>query len=547
MRTAHPDNGVSLVSAEYDSAEYLAAIVENSDDAVVSKDLDGKILSWNDAATTMYGYTAEEAIGRQIEIVIPENPARLQEELDIRARIARGERVEHYETIRRRKDGSRVEVSLSISPVRNTSGEIVAAAGFARDITERRVFQAAQYLAAIVENSDDAIVSEDLDGKILSWNDAATTMYGYTAKEAIGRQINIVIPEDPARLQEELDIRARIDRGERIEHYETIRRRKDGSRVEVSLSISPVRDASGEIVAAAGFARDITERRVFQAAQYLAAIVENSDDAVVSKDLDGKILSWNDAATTMYGYTAEEAIGRQINIVIPEDPDALQEELDIRDRIARGERIEHYETIRRRKDGSQVEVSMSISPVRNSPARSWPPPGSPATSPSGGCSRPPSTWPRSWTTPTTPSCPWTWTARSFPGTTPPPRCTATPPRRQSAGRSPSSSPATRTRSRRSSTSGPGSTAASASGTTTRSAAARTASSSRSRCPSPRCATPLVRLSPPQGSPAISRSGGGLRTNGTARRGCWRASPISARTTSTRRYTISSGIPRPLRR
>jgi PAS domain S-box-containing protein len=261
VTTARPDTSTWFGSSEYDSAQYLAAIVENSDDAIVSKTLDGKILSWNEAATQMYGYTADEALHQPIDIVIPDDPLRRQEELDIRAKIARGERIEHYETTRRRQDGSRFEVSMSISPVRDASGRIVAAAGFARDITERRMFQAAQYLAAIVENSDDAIVSEDLDGKILTWNDAATQMYGYTAKEAINQPIDIVIPDDLARQREELDIRARVALGERIQHYETVRRQRDGTPVAVSLSISPVRDSAGEIVAAAGFARDITERR----------------------------------------------------------------------------------------------------------------------------------------------------------------------------------------------------------------------------------------------------------------------------------------------
>ena len=349
--------------------QHLAAIVENSDDAIVSKDLTGRILFWNDAATLMYGYTADEATGQPIEIVIPADPARQREELDIRARIARGERFVHYETVRRRKDGSPIKVSLSISPVRNASGEIVAAAGFARDIAGRRMLESAQYMAAIVENSDDAIVSKDLDGKILSWNDAATGMYGFTAGEAIGRPIDIVIPVDPERRQDELDIRARIARGERIEHYESVRRRKDGSEFEVSLSISPVRDASGQIVAAAGFARDISERRQFEIAQRIAAIVANSDDAIVSISLDAKILSWNDAATRMYGYTSDEAIGRRIEIVIPEDEDKRQEDRDIRNRIALGEQIKHYETTRRRKDGTELEVSLSISPVRDASGR----------------------------------------------------------------------------------------------------------------------------------------------------------------------------------
>ena len=353
-----------------DSAQYRAAIVENSDDAIVSIDLDGKILSWNDAATSLYGYAAHEAIGRPIAIVIPEDPERQQEELDIRARIGTGERILHYETIRRRKDNTSIEVSLSISPVRDASGRIVAAASSARDISERKVLDSAQFLAAIVENSDDAIVSKDLEGRILSWNDAATRMYGFASSEVTGRPITIVIPEDAERRQEELNIRARIARGERIEHYETERCRKDGTRFDVSLSISPVRDASGRIVAAAGFARDVTEQqRTFETTQRLAAIVENSDDAIVSKDLDGRILSWNDAATRMYGYTQDEAMGQPIDIVIPDDPERRQDELQIRARIARGERIEHYETIRRCKDGTELEVSLSISPVRDASDR----------------------------------------------------------------------------------------------------------------------------------------------------------------------------------
>src|SRR5262249_14765228 len=143
-------------------------------------------------------------------------------------------------------------------------------------------------------------------------------------------------------------------------HYETTRRRKDGTQLPVSLSISPVRDASGQIVAAAGFARDISEQRLYQAAQRLAAIVENSDDAIVSMDLDGTIHYWNDAAERMYGYSEMEAMGRRIEIVIPEDAEKLHEDLAIRHKIARGEQIKHYETTRRRKDGTELEVSLSI-------------------------------------------------------------------------------------------------------------------------------------------------------------------------------------------
>ncbi len=247
-----------------------------------------------------------------------------------------------------------------------------------------------EQLAAIVDNSDDAIVSKNLNGIILSWNDAATRMYGYTAEEAIGRPIDIVIPDDEDKRAEELSIRASIARGERIRHYETIRRHKDGSVIEVSVSISPVRDAaSGRIVGAAGFARDISElNRAYETKQHLAAIVDNSDDAIVSKNLEGIILSWNDAATRMYGYTAEEAIGRPIDIVIPDDEDKRAEELSIRASIARGERC-----------------PCPSHPCATPPAGSLRPRASPAISRNASSLRPTSTSRRSWTTPTTRSSP----------------------------------------------------------------------------------------------------------------------------------------------
>jgi PAS domain S-box-containing protein len=352
------------------AGQHLAAIVDNSDDAIVSMAPDGIILSWNDAATRMYDYTAAEAVGRPIDIVIPEDAQLRAEELEIRGRIAQGERIHHIETFRRTKHGHLIEVSLSISPVRNASGTIVAAAGIARDISERKLFQAKQHLAAIVDNSDDAIVSKDLSGTILSWNEAATQMYGYTLDEAMGRPIDIVIPEDERLRAQELEIRERIAHGERIHHIETVRRHEDGHTIDVSLSISPVRDSSGKIVAAAGIARDISERnRAFETGQHLAAIVNNSDDAIVSKDLSGTILSWNEAATQMYGYAAEEAMGRPIDIVIPEDERLRAQELEIRERIAHGERIHHIDTVRRHKDGHTIDVSLSISPVRDASGR----------------------------------------------------------------------------------------------------------------------------------------------------------------------------------
>src|SRR6185369_9242805 len=151
---------------------FLATIVESSDDAIISKTLDGIITSWNKGAEKIFGYTAEEAIGKPISILIP--PERYDEEPVILAKIRSGENIEHYETVRVTKDGRLVDISLSISPIRTDKGEIIGASKIARDITDRKRSDFIQArLAAIVESSDDAIISKTLDGIITSWNKGA--------------------------------------------------------------------------------------------------------------------------------------------------------------------------------------------------------------------------------------------------------------------------------------------------------------------------------------------------------------------------------------
>jgi PAS domain S-box-containing protein len=236
----------------------LSAIVDSSDDAIVSKDLNGVITSWNKGAERLFGYTAQEVVGKSITLIIPED--RLHEEPEILARLRRGERLEHFETIRRRKDGTLVNISLMISPMRDSRGVIIGASKIARDVTEaKRGERAALLLSAIVESSDDAIISKDLDGIITSWNKSAERLFGYSAEEAVGKPVTILIPED--RQAEEPNILARIRRGERLEHFETIRRRKDGALLNISLTISPIKDAQGRTIGASKIARDITEQK----------------------------------------------------------------------------------------------------------------------------------------------------------------------------------------------------------------------------------------------------------------------------------------------
>ena len=272
MRLPHldPDIPDPPQSAAFTAAR-LAAIVESSDDAIVSKRLDGTILTWNASAERIFGYTAAEMVGDTVYRLIP--PELHDDERDILSRISQGEHIAHFETIRRHKNGTLFPVELSISPVRDERGTVVGASSIKRDISDRRrALETAARLAAIVESSDDAIVSKTLEGMVLTWNAAAERMYGYSASEIIGHTIYAVIPADLQK--EEEDILGRVARGEHVAHYETVRRRKDGTMVNISLTLSPMYDANGSIIGASSIQRDITERRRAEEALRQAAKME---------------------------------------------------------------------------------------------------------------------------------------------------------------------------------------------------------------------------------------------------------------------------------
>ena len=261
------------------AAQHFIALVECSDDAIISMDLDGVVLSWNPAAERLFGYTASETIGGQIHIIIPAD--RHAEEDDVLATVRRGETVDHFETIRRHKDGSSVPISLTVSPIRNEAGQIVGASKIARDLSRaERTQRDALRLAAIVDSSDDAIVSKDLDGVITSWNGAAERMFGYTPDEIIGKSVRVLIPED--RQGEEDEVLARIRSGHRVEHFETVRRRKDGSLFAVSLTVSPILRPDGRVIGASKIARDISEKK--RAEQERERLLEIAHDASRLKD-----------------------------------------------------------------------------------------------------------------------------------------------------------------------------------------------------------------------------------------------------------------------
>lgn len=343
----------------------LAAIVDSYEEAIIGRDEDGTIDTWNSAATRMFGYTPQEMIGQSVLLLVP--PDMHHEELANLERLRQGLPVEKYETQRLRKGGERVDISVAVALIKDAEGRIIGSALTAREIgAPQRENAARARLAAIVESSDNAMIAKDLNGVVTDWNGAAERMFGYTASEMIGRSILNIIPAELQR--EEAAILAKIRAGQRVEHYETQRLHKSGQRLEVELSLSPIRDSRGRVIGASKIARDISERRRLDAARLmLAAIVESSDDAIVSKNLDGIITSWNAAAERLFGYKADEITGQSVMRLIPRE--LHYEEPRIIAKLRSGERIEHFETRRQRKDGTIFDVSLTVSPIKDAAGR----------------------------------------------------------------------------------------------------------------------------------------------------------------------------------
>jgi PAS domain S-box-containing protein len=238
----------------------LAALVSASREFIGIADLEGNALFLNEAGRKLVGLRDLAAVyaTRIIDYFGSDDHNKVLHEVMPAVRATgfwEGElRFRNFET------GQLIPVLYNIFPIKDSSGAITAYGTVTRNLAESKLAeQQLRSLASIVESSDDAIVSKNLDGIIISWNKGAERVFGYAAGEAIGQSIVLVIPED--RRSEEVEILTRIRRGERIEHFETVRQRKDGSLIIVSLTVSPVKNDSGKIVGASKIARDITEQR----------------------------------------------------------------------------------------------------------------------------------------------------------------------------------------------------------------------------------------------------------------------------------------------
>jgi diguanylate cyclase (GGDEF)-like protein/PAS domain S-box-containing protein len=251
-------------------------------------------------------------------------------------------------------------------PVRAQDGEVYSALAVVHDVTERRRADVDRArLAAIVAGSDDAILAKDLDGVITDWNAAAERMYGYSGEQAIGRPVAMLVP--PERRNEDLDVLQRVLTGGRVDHFETERVRRDGSRVPVSLTLSPVRDSAQVITGASTTARDVSERRAADADRaQLAALAIHSPDAIVAVDESFHITAYNPAAAELFRLTPEGVLGQHVT-ELADAPDEDEDRLDALRRALAGEMV-RSERARTVVDGSMVAFATTFAPIRTAGA-----------------------------------------------------------------------------------------------------------------------------------------------------------------------------------
>jgi len=291
------------------ASAYNRSLIEASLDPLVTINPDGTISDVNAATVLVTGYSREELIGTDFSQYFTD-PRKAETGYETAFRDGS---VRDYELRIRHRNGKITPVLYNASVFRDETGTVAGVFAAARDITEQQRAEAERsILAAIVESSDDAIIGKSLDGIILSWNAGAEKIYGYSASEAIGRSISMLVPHDQV---DDLDyILDRIKRGESIFHYETLRMPKDGRTIPVSLTLSPIKDRNGRLIGASTIAREITERKkaeeaIRRASAYNRSLIDASLDPLVTINPDGTISDVNAATVKVTGYSREELIG----------------------------------------------------------------------------------------------------------------------------------------------------------------------------------------------------------------------------------------------
>jgi PAS domain S-box-containing protein len=346
-----------------------SAAMEPSNDAIVTKSLDGAITGWNPAAERLFGFTAAEAVGKDIHLIVP--PDRRTEMHDILRRIGEGQRIEHYETVRLRKDGSPVDVSLTISAIKTASGTIVGASKTARDITEHKTTQQAlgqqiEERRRIFETSQDLILVTDPKGVLVQVSPSSQAILGYSPEDMIGHSaIDFIHGADLDSTREEM--RA-ARRGHRTRNFNSRYVHKTGR----SVTLSWMGTWSEPVRRHFFVGRDMTESWLAQetlreSEQLARGIIDTALDAFVQMDEHGTVSDWNSQAETIFGWPRSEALGRNLGeLIIPQGHRAahklgLQRFLRTGEGPILGHRLEIEA---RRRDGREIKVELSITALR---------------------------------------------------------------------------------------------------------------------------------------------------------------------------------------
>ena len=323
-----------------DSEKRIRQLTSLMPAAIYSCDDEGRITFFNRRAAEIWGREPKlndnrEKYSGSFRLLGPDGSQIPHSQGPMAIAVKTGKPVRNEEAIIERPDGSRIILTVNIDPLFGSDGRLCGAINVFEDVTDlKQAEQASRRLAAIVECSDDAIISKDLNGIITSWNQAATRLFGYTTEEVIGKPITLLIPLE--RHNEEPSILERIRRGERIDHYETIRRRKDGSILDVSLTVSPIRDVQGNIIGASKIGRDITRRKRVEVAlreseHRLRLTTQTGKLGVWDWDIVTNQVSWSDSLYAIHGVRPDEFDGTMQGfaaLVHPEDQARVSESIE---------------------------------------------------------------------------------------------------------------------------------------------------------------------------------------------------------------------------
>jgi PAS domain S-box-containing protein len=334
---------------------HLQPLLDISPTATVISDLDATIVAWNPAAERLFGYTQEEAVGRNLDDLVAKTEELHADAVTYSERAIRKEDRIRALTRRTRKDGSLVDVELVAAPLM-ADGEVVGMLGIYHDITE--INYQRRFFDALLQVSPEAIVITRMDSVVTLWNPGAERMFGYTAEEAVGRNINDLVASHPDLHPQATAADHAADREGHI-RLVTRRTRKDGSLIDVDVVGAPVA-IGGEHVARYVIYHDITELQ--EQKRYFQSLLDISPAAIVVTDLDAKVVSWNPAAETLFGYPAEEAVGQLLDNLVANRPDLHAEATRYSQAAVRGDMVRAVAR-RTRKDGTLVDVLLVSAPV----------------------------------------------------------------------------------------------------------------------------------------------------------------------------------------